>query len=147
MQLQKENYASIPKGETYIIVQPRRIQQSRWKIWQWLAPGLTVLAILTLSITQWKEAQFVPKPPSTSKLACPQFPALKPSSSEREKFETDVKNEINSENFFNRSLRNMQGAIRIPTESFDDMGDVGVDPRWDIFVDFHKYLELTFPLV
>jgi Gly-Xaa carboxypeptidase len=41
----------------------------------------------------------------------------------------------------------MQGAVQIATESYDDMKLVGDDPRWDIFVDFHDYLEKTFPLV
>jgi Gly-Xaa carboxypeptidase len=41
----------------------------------------------------------------------------------------------------------LQGAVKIPKESFDDMGQVGEDPRWNVFVDFHAYLEKTFPLV
>jgi len=41
----------------------------------------------------------------------------------------------------------MQGAVQIPTESFDDMKPVGEEPRFDIFADFHEYLEKTFPLV
>ncbi|KAJ6577574.1 hypothetical protein B0H19DRAFT_1252905 [Mycena capillaripes] len=33
------------------------------------------------------------------------------------------------------------------TESYDDMQSVGVDPRWDIFGEFHAYLARAFPLV
>jgi hypothetical protein len=33
------------------------------------------------------------------------------------------------------------------TESYDDMGPVGVDPRWDVFGPFHDYLLKAFPLV
>lgn len=33
------------------------------------------------------------------------------------------------------------------TENFDNMGAVGNDSRWDIFVDFHSYLLSSFPLV
>ncbi|WWD18397.1 hypothetical protein CI109_102847 [Kwoniella shandongensis] len=40
-----------------------------------------------------------------------------------------------------------QGAIKIPTEVFDEMGEPGEDKRWDIFADFHKYLEKAYPLV
>lgn len=87
------------------------------------------------------------KSPGSSQSACPQFPALKALSSEREKFEKEIKDEIDSKDFFEKSLQTMQGAVQIPTESFDDMGDVGKDPRWDIFADFHKYLEKSFPLV
>ncbi|KAJ8125395.1 hypothetical protein O1611_g8244 [Lasiodiplodia mahajangana] len=41
----------------------------------------------------------------------------------------------------------MAGAIRIKTESFDDMGAIGDDARWDVFFEFAAYLEKTFPLV
>lgn len=78
--------------------------------------------------------------------ACPQYPALV-SKSENKKLEKEVLEEISSERFFDKSLKRMQGAVQIPTESFDDMGKVGEDDRWDIFVDFHAYLEETFPLV
>ena len=33
------------------------------------------------------------------------------------------------------------------TESFDGMGEVGADCRWDAFDDFHKYLLEAFPKV
>lgn len=32
------------------------------------------------------------------------------------------------------------------TESYDEMGDVGADPRWDKFANFHEYLLEAFPL-
>ncbi|KAF8070006.1 hypothetical protein FPV67DRAFT_1578960 [Lyophyllum atratum] len=41
----------------------------------------------------------------------------------------------------------LSGAVRIPTESFDNMGPVGEDPRWDAFAPFHDYLLGAFPLV
>lgn len=31
------------------------------------------------------------------------------------------------------------------TESYDDLGPVGEDPRWDIFAKFHAYLRVSFP--
>jgi Gly-Xaa carboxypeptidase len=82
-----------------------------------------------------------------SEAACPQYPAITSVSSERAEFEELLTTKLNSDEFFKASTKRMQGAIRIPTESFDDMGLVGEDKRWDIFVDFHKYLEETFPLV
>jgi hypothetical protein len=39
------------------------------------------------------------------------------------------------------------GAIQIPTESYDQMDDVGVDPRWEAFQPFHDYLFESFPLM
>ena len=33
------------------------------------------------------------------------------------------------------------------TESYDNMGSVGEDPRWQVFGPFHDYLLGAFPLV
>ena len=61
--------------------------------------------------------------------------------------EDEVKKEINSDAFFDKSLKRLQSTVQIPTESFDDMGEVEEDPRWDVFVPFQEYLKKTFPLV
>lgn len=148
MLLKKQNYTLLPSGEVYSPNPPQRTQWNRRRIWQWAVPGLLAVALLiALSISQLKRPQDATKLPGSSHPACPQFPALKALSSGREKFENEIKDAIDSKDFFEKSLRTMQGAVRIPTESFDDMGDVGKDPRWDIFGDFHKYLEKSFPLV
>jgi Gly-Xaa carboxypeptidase len=105
-----------------------------------------VAAIVTVAITKTasrKHDQF----PDSNLPACPQYPALKSASSERRKLEKEVQDELSSDRFFDKSLKKLQGAVQIPTESFDDMGKVGEDPRWDIFVDFHRYLKEAFPLV
>jgi Gly-Xaa carboxypeptidase len=116
---------------------------------QWAIPGIFVLAlILMLTISQavrgGKDAQVLPNP---SQPACPQFPAIQSNSNDRKKLEKEVRDEIGSDDFFEKSLKNMQGAVQIPTESFDDMGKVGEDPRWEVFIEFHDYLRKTFPLV
>ncbi|TNY18491.1 hypothetical protein DMC30DRAFT_51975 [Rhodotorula diobovata] len=45
-----------------------------------------------------------------------------------------------------RAIERLQGAVRIPTESYDDMAGPE-DPRFDIMGDLHGYLEKTFPRV
>jgi Gly-Xaa carboxypeptidase len=72
---------------------------------------------------------------------------LKAASSERKDLEKDIQKEVSSDEFFQKSLKKLQGAVRIPTESFDDMGPVGEDERWDIFEKLHEYFEEAFPLV
>ncbi|KAF8323709.1 Zn-dependent exopeptidase [Clavulina sp. PMI_390] len=52
-----------------------------------------------------------------------------------------------TEEFQNKTIKLLGDAVRIPTENFDDMKDVGSDPRWEIFSDFHSYLSSSFPLV
>ncbi|KAI1779138.1 carboxypeptidase S [Hypoxylon cercidicola] len=44
-------------------------------------------------------------------------------------------------------VERLSAAVRVPTESYDDNGDVDEDPRWATFQDFHEVLEQLFPLV
>ncbi|KAG9031640.1 hypothetical protein FRB95_002449 [Tulasnella sp. JGI-2019a] len=50
-------------------------------------------------------------------------------------------------NFSMRAADWLGGAIRIPTEVFDDSGPVGEDPLWMIFSQFLQYLQEAFPKV
>ncbi|KAI1102338.1 carboxypeptidase S [Jackrogersella minutella] len=57
-----------------------------------------------------------------------------------------------SEHFMNSKQLQLQverlaAAVRVPTESYDDNGDVDEDPRWETFEEFHQVLEQLFPLV
>ncbi|KAL1691810.1 hypothetical protein GGG16DRAFT_112730 [Schizophyllum commune] len=46
-----------------------------------------------------------------------------------------------------RAIDWLGGAIRVPTETYDDLDEVGQDPRWEKFGPFHDYLLKAFPLV
>ncbi|BGP42648.1 hypothetical protein JCM10449v2_006660 [Rhodotorula kratochvilovae] len=50
------------------------------------------------------------------------------------------------EEYKQRAVERLQGAVRIRTESFDDMAGPE-DPRFDVMGDLHAYLEATFPRV
>ncbi|KAF3766160.1 carboxypeptidase S [Cryphonectria parasitica EP155] len=52
-----------------------------------------------------------------------------------------------SPQFLNASVPRLAGAVQIPTQSYDTMGAIGDDARWDVFYDLAQYLEQTFPLV
>jgi Gly-Xaa carboxypeptidase len=54
---------------------------------------------------------------------------------------------IRSDEFRDETVQRMAGAIRIRTQSYDDLGPVGEDPRWDTMYDFADYLKKTFPRV
>ncbi|KAK0742113.1 hypothetical protein B0T21DRAFT_399932 [Apiosordaria backusii] len=54
---------------------------------------------------------------------------------------------IEGDAFRNASVGRLSGAVQVKTESFDDLGEVGKDPRWEVFFTFHEYLEKTFPLI
>jgi len=54
---------------------------------------------------------------------------------------------ISSETFRNASAARLSGAVQVKSESFDDLGAIGDDPRWDVFYNLHAYLESTFPQI
>lgn len=104
--------------------------------------GLGILVGVIVGLTRPKDDYDLGNKP-----ACPQYSPIKAHSEARAKFEQDLVADISTDGFFDASVKRMQGAVQIATESYDDMKLVGDDPRWDIFVDFHDYLEETFPLV
>lgn len=58
-----------------------------------------------------------------------------------------VYDHISSSAFRNATIRRLSAAVQVKTESFDDLGAIGEDARWDVFYNFYEYLEKTFPLI
>ncbi|KAK4498733.1 hypothetical protein PRZ48_009243 [Zasmidium cellare] len=82
---------------------------------------------------------------TSSKNQCQQVPALWPAEdNDRVKQAYDY---LFTPAFENASIARLSGAVQIRTESYDDLGEVGEDPRWDAFYGFHEYLEATFPKI
>ena len=46
-----------------------------------------------------------------------------------------------------KQVDRLSAAVNVPTESYDDNGDVAIDPRWLTFDDFHEVLRRLFPEV
>ncbi|KDQ26797.1 hypothetical protein PLEOSDRAFT_1043178 [Pleurotus ostreatus PC15] len=59
----------------------------------------------------------------------------------------DIGSTISTDAFKTKAIDWLAGAVRVPTESYDKMDPVGVDPRWEAFAPFHSYLLSAFPLV
>lgn len=137
------NYTLLPQGE----VDPLTIshtQRPRWsrKIWQWFVPLiLAAIVITTLIVTHTTGQNDTPSIPFQGK-TCPQFPLLKVLSSERRKLGEEVKEELSSESFFRKSVKRMQGAVQIPTESFEY---VSADHNWLSVSQFTTTWSVTFP--
>ncbi|KAH9000506.1 carboxypeptidase S [Lactarius akahatsu] len=49
--------------------------------------------------------------------------------------------------FTSRAVEWLGGAVRVPTESYDNMDPIGVDERWEAFRPFHDYIFRSFPLI
>jgi hypothetical protein len=50
-------------------------------------------------------------------------PCSKAVSKARRNLEEEVKDEINSEDFLQKSLKKMQGVVKVPIKTFDDTGE------------------------
>ncbi len=149
MQWTKRNYTLLPQGEAEPLT-PGQAQRRAWnrrRIWQWIIPALLATVVIVSLVVIHAKGGDDSQPSHGTGPACPQFPVFKESDGKRGELERDVKEAIGSDEFFEKSLKRMQGAVQIPTESFDHMGKVGEDERWNIFKEFHEYLEKTFPLV
>lgn len=79
-----------------------------------------------------------------SKAQCAQVAPLFPRKSEAF---SKMEEYMQSEAFRNASIARLSGAVQIPSMSFDDLGAIGEDPRWDVFYDVAAYLQKSYPLV
>ncbi|KAJ4320639.1 hypothetical protein N0V94_003287 [Neodidymelliopsis sp. IMI 364377] len=95
--------------------------------------------IITGSTPQWQ-----PSTNTGSKVGCPQVEPLLPSRTSEQLNDTEIY--LDSDDFRKLAIDRLSGAVQIPTQSYDDMGEIGADPRWDIFNSFADYLAKTFPL-
>ncbi|EGN95017.1 hypothetical protein SERLA73DRAFT_61542 [Serpula lacrymans var. lacrymans S7.3] len=76
---------------------------------------------------------------------CPQVSAITPSS--HGSLLESLDSEFATEEFKLKAYESLGGAVRIPTETFDDLGTPEEDPRWEVHYDFHTYVETRFPRV
>lgn len=78
-------------------------------------------------------------------VSCAQVPALRPEASSRSLVQ--MEKYFDTDTFRSESSARLSGAVQIPTESFDDLGKVGEDRRWDIMFEFAAYLQVKFPAI
>ncbi|KAH7913034.1 hypothetical protein BJ138DRAFT_1146880 [Hygrophoropsis aurantiaca] len=74
---------------------------------------------------------------------CPQVSAITPNS--HGQLVESLDQEYATDEFKLKAYESLGGAVRIPTESYDDLGSTLEDPRWRVQYDFHSYLETRFP--
>ncbi|KAN0115631.1 carboxypeptidase S [Russula decolorans] len=75
---------------------------------------------------------------------CPQSGALYPES--HAQLWKSLGHDYDEDAFLTRAVAWLGGAVRIPTESYDSMGPIGEDKRWEAFGPFQDYLVRSFPL-
>ncbi|KAI1458841.1 hypothetical protein F4805DRAFT_422824 [Annulohypoxylon moriforme] len=113
-------------------------------LWTSLLQIAAVCLLLKISVFDTFIAPRLKHDESEILAKCPQveplFPKESPELSKMDEY-------IASPKFLNGTVSRMAGAIQIPTESYDDLGPIGEDKRWDTMYDFAAYLEKTFPLI
>ncbi|KAI0352309.1 carboxypeptidase S [Trametes cingulata] len=113
-----------------------------------LVKGLVVVLTLLIclhSLDVVDLRSYLPDDTDASAEQCPQAAALVPE--KNADLWRDLGKTIASDAFKSRAVEWLAGAVRFPTQSFDKMGPVGEDPRWETFGPLHDYLLEAFPLV
>ena len=107
---------------------------------------LGILAFLRHTTTPISSSWHLPSDLSNAKSGaqCPQVEPLFPT--KRTKELDEMESYLTSDAFRDVAIERLSGAVKIPTQSYDDMGEIGSDPRWDIMYSFADYLGKTFPL-
>ncbi|KAF8707397.1 carboxypeptidase s, partial [Rhizoctonia solani] len=78
---------------------------------------------------------------------CLQVEPLAPTSNINRKLAENLEITLSDPSFEAVAAEYLGGAVRIPTESYDVMDPVGIDPRWEVFYKFSEHLLKTYPKV
>ncbi|POS72338.1 peptidase family M20/M25/M40 [Diaporthe helianthi] len=132
-----------PAGEHYATPPPaKRCTRCKWVA----VPALALLGLCwTNSLPSALSGDQSPNSNLDLAQQCRQVDPLFPGRSSSSL--TSMDEYLASSQFLNASTARMSGAIQIATQSYDNMGPIGEDERWDVFPPFADFLERTFPLV
>ncbi|OBT69994.1 hypothetical protein VE03_00642 [Pseudogymnoascus sp. 23342-1-I1] len=73
---------------------------------------------------------------------CQQTPKLFPKNTNIDQF---IRAKVESSEYHKEIINKLTGIIRIPSESYDDLGPIGEDDRWDIFYQIENYIKAKYP--
>ncbi|KAL4268708.1 peptidase M20A family protein [Pleurotus pulmonarius] len=76
---------------------------------------------------------------------CPQTEALVPT--QNHELWSNISALVSTDSFEKHAAELLGGAVRVRGETFDSMGPVGEDPRWEVHTKFHEYLAEAFPQI
>lgn len=75
---------------------------------------------------------------------CEQLPKLEPKNKEVEQF---IRDTVESPQYHKEIISKLSGIIQIPSESYDELGLIGEDERWDVFYQIEDYIKAKYPTV
>ncbi|KAI0296515.1 carboxypeptidase S [Multifurca ochricompacta] len=121
----------------------KRPQRSKWRLLGFIT--LLVVGVAFRYTTKFGPFSYIPGQLGLhDPKLCPQSDALYPD--RHAKLWESLGDDFNRDAFTKRAVEWLGGAVRVPTESYDKMGPVGVDKRWEVFGPFHDYVLQSFPL-
>ncbi|KAI0403143.1 peptidase family M20/M25/M40 [Xylaria palmicola] len=133
-------------GKGTLLPPPRAAAvQTRWRsVGALLLHALAFAVVLKTSFEVYRRLT-AGEDAAVSRAKCPQVEPLWPG--QQSPALSEMEAHLRSDEFRDETVRRVAGAVRIPTPSYDDIGPVGEDPRWDSMYDLADYLKSTFPLV
>lgn len=75
---------------------------------------------------------------------CQQVPKLPPKNEQVERF---IRDKVESPDYHTEIISKLTGIIQIPSESYDELGPIGVDDRWNVFFEIEKYIKAKYRTV
>ncbi|KFY26679.1 hypothetical protein V493_03950 [Pseudogymnoascus sp. VKM F-4281 (FW-2241)] len=72
---------------------------------------------------------------------CQQHPKLSPKNTHVEQF---IRTKVESQEYHKEIISKLTEIIQIPSESYDDLGPIGEDNRWDIFYQIEDYINVKY---
>jgi len=73
---------------------------------------------------------------------CQQVQKLSPKNTQVEQY---IREKVESVEYHREIINKLSGIIQIPSESYDDLGPIGEDDRWDIFFQVEEYIKVNYP--
>ncbi|TFK26197.1 carboxypeptidase s [Coprinopsis marcescibilis] len=122
--------------------------KSAWDSGNWYRPLLRIFILLNAAYFTYLLAELLLElqdPYSRELKQCHQPTALTPT--RHLDLWKQLNTDLTTDSMRNKVVSWLANAIRLPTETFDDMGNIGEDGRWNNFIPFQEYLKDTFPLV
>ncbi|KAG8770390.1 hypothetical protein FRC12_004298 [Ceratobasidium sp. 428] len=133
------------KGELPLTATEPRFYTTRSRKYTYAAlfAGLLVLYPLSCTVTRHHGPPRALQPTNI----CPQVEPLAPSSDVNRKLADELGAAFADPSFEAVAAEYLGAAVRIPTESYDNLKPVGQDPRWDVFYNFSSHLLEAYPNV
>ncbi|KAJ5143140.1 uncharacterized protein N7515_001927 [Penicillium bovifimosum] len=116
----------------------------------WFMHGTFVIGLLSFIAVFINPFQSLSSPgldkyiPGAGSEICQQVPELSPRNKQVEQY---IRENVDSEEYQREIINKLSGIIRIPSESYDDMGSIGKDDRWNIFFEMEGYIKVHYPTV